>query len=143
MGASNTQHGRAGHRTCDVLVVKEITQLEVQLWADITKASLLPSLPQFILCGDFLQFPAICEHWAGSPVPEGSLERSGLIRDLCYSYRLILTENMRSDQTLFDFYTVLTSRPLADVLQEARMLFRVTARPAETTSSSLMPGAAF
>ena len=67
------QHVRAGHPTCDVLVVEEITQLEVQLWADITKASLLPSLPQFILCGDSLQFPTICEHWAGSPVPEGSL----------------------------------------------------------------------
>ena len=107
------QHVRVGHPTCGVLVVEEITQLEVQLWADIAKTSMLPSLSQFIICGDFLQFPAICEHWAGSPVPKGSLERSGLIRDLCHSNRLILTENRRSDQTLFDFYTALVSRPLA------------------------------
>ena len=127
------QRVRAGHVFANVLVVEEITQLEVQLWADIAKASMLPSLPTFILCGDFLQFPAICEHWAGSAVPEGSLERSSLVRELTTSNRLVLTDNKRSDGVLFSFYTNLMTRPLADVLGEARVMFPVTERRADTT----------
>ena len=87
----------------------------------------------FILCGDFLQFPAIAEHWAGSPVCDGSLEHSDMVRELAGSNRLTLTQNHRSDQVLFDFYTNLASRPLADVLREARLLFPVTTRQPDTT----------
>ena len=106
--------------------------MDVQLWADIAKVSQMADV-SFILCGDFLQFPAICEFWAGSSVPEGSLECSHMIRDLADGNRLTLTENKRSDEVLFNFYTSLSSRPLAELLQEARVLFPVTSRLADTT----------
>ena len=109
---------------CDVLVCEELTQLEAQLWADIAKVSQMADV-SFILCGDYEQFHAICEHWAGSSVPEGSLERSHMVQDLARNNRLALTENKRSDQVLFDFYTSLSSRPLAELLNEARILFPV------------------
>ena len=56
-----------------------------------------------------------------------------MIRDLAGSNRLTLTENKRSDQVLFNFYTTLSSRPLSELLQEARLLFPVTSRVAATT----------
>ena len=117
--------------TCDVVCVDEITQVEVQLWASICKFAL--SGVAFILCGDFQQFSAICEHWAGCPVSEGSLEKSHMVRELAGSNRLTLTANRRSDQALFDFYTSLEHRPLAEALQEGRMLYPLTSPPAETT----------
>ena len=115
----------------DTLVCEEVSQMEVQLWCDICKVSLAENV-SFILCGDFLQFPAVCESHAGCPVPEGALEHSHMIRDLSGGNRLTLRENKRSDPTLFDFYTSLTARPLAEVLQEARIRFPVTSRPATT-----------
>ena len=87
------QHVRSGGGLkASVLVCEELTQLDVQLWADIAKVSQMADV-SFILCGDFLQFPAICEFWAGSSVPEGSLECSHMIRDLADGNRLTLTEN--------------------------------------------------
>ena len=56
---------------------------------------------------DFLQFAAVCEHWAGCAIPEGKLERSHLIQGLADGNRLTLTENKRSDQILCDFDTSL------------------------------------
>ena len=49
---------------CDVLVCEEITQMEVQIWADCCKLAL--GDVAFILCGDVLQFSAIAEHWVGT-----------------------------------------------------------------------------
>ena len=116
---------------CDVLVVEEITQLEVQLWADICKIAL--SDVSFVLCGDFGQFPAICQRWAGCSIDDSALENSDMIWDLAGSNRLTLTENKRSDQVLFNLYTSLSSRPLSELLQEARVLFPVTSRLADRT----------
>lgn len=65
---------------CDVLVCEELTQMEDQHWADVCKFALADVA--FILCGDFAQFPAVCEHWAGCSVPDGALERSHMVRDL-------------------------------------------------------------
>ena len=48
-----------GSVQCDVLVCEEITQMEVQLWADVCKFSLAEGVA-FILCGDYNQFPPIC-----------------------------------------------------------------------------------
>ena len=56
-----------------------------------------------------------------------------LVRDLANSNRLTLTGNRRSDHVLFDFYTCLSSPPLAEVLREARILFPVTTRQPDTT----------
>ena len=116
----------------DVLVIEELTQMEVQLWADVCKLAL--GGVSFILCGDFQHFPAVCEHWAGNySIRDGALERSDMVRDLAASNRLALTTNMRSDQILFDFYTSLSGRPLADALLDARARFPCTSRVAETT----------
>ena len=62
-----------------------------------------------------------------------ALENSDMVRDLCTSNRLTLTENKRSDQILYDFCTVLSKRPLADALAEARTRFPVTDEIPDTT----------
>lgn len=121
-----------GSVQCDVLVCEEITQMEVQLWADVCKFSLAEGVA-FILCGDFNQFGAIAEHWAGGYVPAGALRNSDMLLDMCGSNRLTLLENKRSDQILYDFYTSLSTRRLADALFEARRLFPVTDEPPDTT----------
>ena len=104
--------------------------IEHQLWADVCKLAL--GGVAFVLCGDFSQFPACCECHVGRIVPEGALGQSHMIRDLSGGNILTLTENRRSDQILFDFYTSLSGRPLAEALQEARIRFPVTSRPATT-----------
>ena len=124
-----------GAVSCDVLVIEEITQLEVQLWADICKLALAEIA--FVLCGDFLQFPAVCQHWAGYPVADGALEASHMVLDLAGGNRLTLVENMRSDQELFDFYTSLAARPLQSLLLEARTRFpRTHVKPRQPLSSA-------
>ena len=55
-----------------------------------------------------------------------------MIRDLSGGNRLTLLANKRSDQELFEFYTSLASRDLAEVLEEARLRFPVSDRPATT-----------
>ena len=105
--------------------------MDCQLWADVCKLAL--GDVRFILCGDFQQFPDVCEHWAGCSVQDGALEHSDMVQDLAGSNRLTLKTNMRSDQELFDFYTGLTDRPLAEALLEARARFPCTSRVAETT----------
>ena len=117
---------------CDVLVVEEVSQIEVQLWADICKFSLAEGV-SFILCGDWSQFQPIGEHWAGSIVPEGALEKSNMIKELVGSNRLTLKENKRSDQVLYNFYTSISNRPVSEALEDARRLFPVTDQLATTT----------
>ena len=56
-----------------------------------------------------------------------------MARELAGSNRLTLTENKRSDQILYDFYTGLSTRPLVDVLHEARLMFPVTDEAPDTT----------
>ena len=55
-----------------------------------------------------------------------------MIRDLAGSNLLTLTENMRNDQQLFNFYTSLATRTLADALEEARVRFPKTSMAATT-----------
>ena len=75
------RHVRSGGCVnCDVLVCEEITQMEHQLWADVCKLAL--GGVSFILSGDHSQFPACCETHVGTPIPEGALEQSHMIRDL-------------------------------------------------------------
>ena len=84
-----------------------------------------------ICCGDFGQFGAVAESWAGCPVQEGALQSSDMLLEMCDGNRLTLTENRRSDAKLFDFYTGLKSgtpqaRPIQEALWEARALFPKT-----------------
>ena len=118
-----------------MLVVEELTQINVQLWCDIALARLRGV--QIIAVGDFGQFQAVAESWAGSPVAEGALQHSQMLAEACPQV-LILTENYRSDPPLFDFYTGLRcgqpdARDLADALAEARLLFPVARADADYT----------
>ena len=79
-------------RKLDWLVVEEITQLDMALWADLACVGLNADV-KFLLLGDFRQLPAVLDSWAG----RAPLEHSQLIRDLAGGHRHELTENMRSD----------------------------------------------
>ena len=85
----------------DWLVVEEITQLDMALWADLACVGLNTDV-KFLLLGDFRQLPAVLDSWAGRPI-SAPLEHSQLIRDLAGGHRHELTENMRSDPGIFDF----------------------------------------
>ena len=74
----------------DWLVVEEITQLDMALWADLACVGL--NDVKFLLLGDFRQLSAVLDSWAG-PI-SAPLEHSQLIRDLAGGHRHKLTENM-------------------------------------------------
>ena len=117
---------RNGAPKCDVLVVDEITQIDVQLWVDISRCILKGM--SFVLSGDFKQFQAISEHWCACPVPEGSLEHSDMLFELAGGCYLELTKNMRSDQTLLDFYTGIWGMNLGDAIAKGRRDDAATAK---------------
>ena len=85
----------------DWLVVEEITQLDMALWADLACVGLNADV-KFLLLGDFRQLPAVLDSWAGRPI-SAPLEHSQLVRDLAGGHRHELTENMRSDPGIFNF----------------------------------------
>ena len=76
----------------DWLVVEEITQLDMALWADLACVGLNPDV-KFLLLGDFRQLPALLDSWAGQPI-SAPLEHSQLVLDLAGGHRHELTENM-------------------------------------------------
>ena len=126
---------RNGRCAAQTVVVEEMTQISAYLWADIGKA--LFAGVTFVLVGDHAQMGAVKDTWVGCPVTAG-LERSDLMRELCRSNRVTLTENRRSDPALFEFYTSLRvgtdgERGLAAALHEARLIFPVTDEPAKYT----------
>ena len=104
------------------------------LWCHLALAKIYGLI--FIVCGDFNQFGPICDSFAGCQVPEDKLEHSQLLLDLVGGNRLRLYTNRRSDQVLFDFYTSIEVTygvvHLENKLEEARRLFPVTEREAET-----------
>ena len=51
----------------DWLVVEEITQLDMALWADLACVELSADV-KFLLLGDFRQLPAVLDSWAGRPI---------------------------------------------------------------------------
>ena len=124
------KHVRAGGMHCHTLVVEELTQINVQLWSDLALCRLKGV--SFVCAGDFGQFAPICEHWCGCPVPEGALENSDMLWEMCGGNRLTLTENMRSDVRLFEAYTNLGEN-LPEALEQTRQRFPTTDRPARYT----------
>ena len=124
------KHVRAGGVHCHTLVVEELTQVNVQLWADLALCRFKGV--GFVCSGDFGQFQPICEHWSACPVKEGQLEHSSMLWEMCGGNRLVLTENQRSDERLFKFYTTLGEN-LQEALERARNSFPVTKRPAAYT----------
>ena len=117
---------RQVHGACaaDVLWIEEMSQIETSLWTQFNK----PESIQWLLNGDFNQFPAIFDSWHGASVHEEAFRRSSFFHYLAGGNRLTLTEGHRSDMALFDFYSSLIaggerfSQPLAEVLQAARAL---------------------
>ena len=75
----------------DWLVVEEITQLDMALWADLACVGLNPDV-KFLLLHDFRQLPAVLDSWAGQPI-SAPLEHSQLVLDLAGGHRHELTEN--------------------------------------------------
>ena len=121
-------------RGVDYLVIEEVSQINVQIWADLCVAKMRGV--KFVCLGDFGQFQAVAESWAGAQVSAEALQTSAMLRELCASNRFTLTTNQRSDPPLFDFITSLrpgapNAKPLAQALEEARALFPVTSRPAD------------
>ena len=112
------RHVRNGAPKCNLLAVNELTQIDVQLWVDISKCILKGM--SFVLSGDFKQFQAISENWCACPVPKGSLEHSDMLFELAGGYYLELTQKRRSDQTLFDFHTGILEMNLEDALAKGR-----------------------
>jgi hypothetical protein len=124
------KHVRAGGVHCHTLVVEELTQVNVQLWADLALCRFKGV--SFVCSGDFGQFQPICEHWSACPVKEGQLEHSAMLHEMCGGNRLVLTENQRSDEKLFEAYTNLGS-DLQVALLRSMLKFPTTKRPAAYT----------
>ena len=117
---------RNGYCNIDWLVAEEITQLDTGLWNDIACVSMNRKI-KFLLLGDFRQFPAIMDNFAGTPV-QRELKRCQLLHDLTDGWHHELTENMRSDPGIFNFLTGLRvdeprEQSLAEALQAARERF--------------------
>ena len=119
---------RRGVCSTSLLVLEEITMLNSHLWDEISKAAL--KCPQIVAIGDFKQFGACADTYAGSPVT-ASLEASDILHQLCGGQRLILTGNRRSDETLFRFYTSITE-DFQESLRNASLECPVTAWPSRT-----------
>jgi hypothetical protein len=118
------------HGSCraDTVVVEEVSMIDASIWAELGRLQFLRT--QVICLGDFNQFPPIANQWRGTPVSDDAMEASAFLRELC-PHRLTLSENRRSDQRLFDWYSSLVpggSRhevPLEEVVREARATFPV------------------
>ena len=122
-----------GTPSCHTLVVEELTQINVQIWADLSLCRFKGI--SFICAGDpGRQFPPVCESWAGCPVQEDLLEKSDMLYEMCGGNRFTLTENKRSDGKLFDFYTGLGQyADVQEALRVARQLFPASKKPADFT----------
>ena len=141
MGAKTADHWtrrhiRNGATSCDTLVVEEITQIDVYLFCEIGK--LLHKGVQFILLGDFRQFSAICASWSTAPLPDDALKQSDLLFELAGGNRVTLTENRRSDPTIFEFIKGLRiderdEKPRHEAVAEAKRLFPGTGARADYT----------
>jgi hypothetical protein len=130
------KHIRHGATSCDTLVVEEVTQIDVFLFSEIGK--LLHKGIQFILLGDMRQFSAIAACWSGSPLPDNSLKQSDLLFELASGFRTELTENRRSDPTIFNFIKGLAidepnEKPKHEAIAEAKRLFPGTSNQADYT----------
>ena len=117
---------RNGYCNIDWLVAEEITQLDTGLWNDIACVSMNRKI-KFLLLGDFRQFPAIMDNFAGTSVL-WELKHCQLLHDLTGGWHHEFTENMRSDPGIFDFLTWLRvdeprEQSLAEALQTARERF--------------------
>jgi hypothetical protein len=119
------RHVLHGACTADVVWIDEISQLGTDLWAQLNKLEGI----QWLLSGDFSQFPALFDSWHGCDVPEESFRTSALLHRMAGGNRLRLTTCRRSDIALFAYYSSLIAggsrfhQSIADVISEARRMF--------------------
>ena len=94
------------------------------IWAQFNK----PEGMQWLLTGDFNQFPPFFDSWHGAAVHENAFRDSSFFHYLAGGNRLTLSEGFRSDMELFNFHSSLISggqrflEPLPQVLEAARAL---------------------
>jgi hypothetical protein len=106
---------------CDLLIVEEASQINAYLWSSIVKCKMLGTA---VVClGDFRQLDAVKDRWAGCEVPEGALEASDMLHELCDGRRVRFLENKRSDPPLFKFVTGIWEMCLEKALEWARADF--------------------
>ena len=111
------------------LWVDEFSLIDSTSWCLLNFLLFSPEPVQIILSGDWAQLPGIGSCYKGEALPNGRVEQSQLLHQLCGGARLTLTICRRSDETLFDFYTSLSTggaradEALGDVIAEARQLF--------------------
>ena len=122
-----------GSPNFDYVVIDEVSQLELNLWTLVQRLSFLGT--KYILLGDWNQFGVIGGNThCGNILPKDCVERSKFLRILAEGNRTTLTQNRRSDQALFDFYSSLISggsmfeEPLENILAWARQRFPKTDR---------------
>ena len=118
------RHILHGACSAEVIWVEEISQIETCIWAQLNK----PPGIQWLLSGDFAQFPPFFDSWHGAAVHEEAFQRSSFFHCLAGGNMLRLTEGHRSDMELFNFYSSLIeggqrfTQPLAQVLEAARAI---------------------
>ena len=129
LGAQTADHWvrktiRAGRCSLDwLIVVEEVTQLDVGLWADIAELSTNRRI-RFLLLG---LSTAVQDAFGGAPVLR-TLKESQLLHDLVGGCVHESTENRRSDERIFRFLQYLRvdeaeQVPLRDTVQVAREQF--------------------
>ena len=122
---------RNGSTRCNVLVIEEVTMIDVYLWCELGKLHF--SGVQCILLGDFRQMPPINPRWSCSPLADDALQRSDLLYELSGGNRIELLINRRSDSTIFEFIWSLRidepdEVPVHLAIAQAKALFPATGR---------------
>ena len=125
----NIRHVRQGGSNVHVHWADEISMMNIQHLKDINHESFRqePKV-QFILSGDFEQYRPFFNTFMGQPVTK-SLQGSALLHSLCDGNVLVMSECMRSDGELFDFYSSIIhggrrfNKSLKHNIREARALF--------------------
>jgi hypothetical protein len=119
-----------GRCPADVLVIDEISMVDAALFSELMKLKLFGK--QFLVLGDYNQFPPIANSWKGCKLEATS---EAALVDLA-EHRVTLMENRRSDPALFAAYSslveggMLNITPLAGCLAQLKPHFPRTAAPA-------------
>ena len=138
------RHVREGGTGADVIWVDEVSMLDAPLLRDLNHASFRQPPIQWLLSGDFNQYKPFFNTFLGSQVTK-SFGDSSLLKALAGNNRLTLTECMRSDAYLFDWYSSLTSggprheQGLQANVREARQAFAVTGATGFIPGTDLAP----
>jgi hypothetical protein len=128
------RHGQCRGTTW--LIIEEITMIDPSLWADLCTLEMVGRI-RMLLLGDFKQFASVVNSWYGCSL-RTELKDSEMLKGLAQGCYHVLTENRRSDQTIFDFITSLKidepgELDLETALERARALFPVTGATPDTT----------